>query len=58
MSKPWLIFIMVAILILLGLTYKYVVVDTRPLPQVQPTLDILRPTQPIHELAATPTPAP
>lgn len=58
MSKSWLIAIFVAIVILIGVVYKVAVVDTRPLPQVVPTLDVLRPTQPIRELAPTPTSTP
>jgi hypothetical protein len=57
-SKPWRIVTILLLLIALVLVVKYVVVDTRPLPQVQPTRDILQPTQPMRELAATPTPTP
>jgi hypothetical protein len=40
------------------LVLQFRTVDTRPLPQVQPTLDVLRPTHPVHQPAPTPTPTP
>jgi len=44
------------VVVLAALVYAFRAVDTRPLPQVQPTRDIEVPTRPVHVIAATPTP--
>ena len=58
MSKPWRIAALLVALLLIALAIRYRAVDTRPLPQVQPTLDLQRPTQPVRQLAPTATPTP
>lgn len=56
-TKSWRVVLTIVALLLALFAYtRFVAVDTRPLPQVQPTLDIARPTQPIRELEATATP--
>ena len=54
---PWLVVVFVAIAAALW-WFQYRAVDTRPLPQVQPTLDVERPTQPVREVIPTATATP
>jgi len=59
MKNRWpLVAILVAAAVLVFLVLQFRAVDTRPLPQVQPTLDVQRPTQPTRQLAPTGTPTP
>jgi len=49
---PWLALIVVALAA--GLWwFQFRAVDTRPLPQTQPTLDVEQPTRPVREVAPT-----
>jgi hypothetical protein len=49
---------LLAAILLVAVLLAFRAVDTRPLPQVGPTLDVLEPTRPILELEATATPVP
>lgn len=44
------------ILLVVAIALAFRAVDTRPLPQVQPTRDVQVPTRPVFELAPTATP--
>ena len=57
MKNRWpLVAILVAAVVLILAVLQFRAVDTSPLPQVQPTLDVQRPTQPTRVLAPTATP--
>lgn len=57
-KSPWSLLVLILVAIAVVWWFRYRAVDTRPLPQAQPTLDVLQPTQPIRELAPTATPTP
>lgn len=57
MKNPWPWLVLIVAAVVAGLWwFQLRAVDPRPLPQVQPTLDIERPTQPVREVAPTATP--
>lgn len=59
MKNPWPWLVLVVVAVAAGLWwFQLRAVDTRPLPQVQPTLDAERPTQPVREVAPTATATP
>lgn len=57
MRNPWSLIVLILVAIAVVWWFRTRAVDTRPLPQAQPTLDVAQPTQPLREVAPTATPS-